>query len=207
MTHPNAPLSVEGRRRLVERCLTRPTSHVAAEMGISRACASKWVRRYREFGEIGLLDRPSVPHHQPTATPTEVVTRIESLRRERKWSARRIALELAADGITISVRTVSRHLARLGLNRRRFLDPTGDSNREPRRIIARWPGHMVHVDVKKVGRIPDGGGWRAHGRGSVQAKAVDRAKTAGARAGYVYLHSAIDGYSRLAYTEAHRSPD
>lgn len=161
MTHPNAPLSVEGRRRLAERCLTRPISHVAAEMGISRACASKWVHRYREFGEIGLLDRPSVPHRQPTATPTEVVTRIESLRRERKWSARRIALELAADGITISVRTVSRHLARLGLNRRRFLDPTGDSNREPRRIIARWPGHMVHVDVKKVGRIPDGGGWRA----------------------------------------------
>lgn len=124
MTHPNAPLSVEGRRRLVERCLTRPISHVAAEMGISRACASKWVHRSREFGEIGLLDGPSVPHHQPTATPTE------------------------------------------------------------------------------VGRIPDGGGWRAHGRGSVQAKAVDRAKAAGARAGYVYLHSAIDGYSRLAYTEA-----
>ncbi len=62
---------------------------------------------------------------------------------------------------------------------------------------------MVHVDVKKVGRIPDGGGWRAHGRrGSDHAKAVDRAKTAGARAGYIYLHSAIDGFSRLAYTEA-----
>lgn len=202
MTHPNAPLSVEGRRRLVERCLTRPISHVAAEMGISRACASKWVHRYREFGEIGLLDRHSIPHHQPTATPTEVVTRIESLRRERKWSARRIALQLANDGVVISVRTVSRHLARLGLNRRSFLDPSGESNRAPRRIVARWPGHMVHVDVKKVGRIPDGGGWRAHGRGSVQAKAVNRAKTAGARAGYVYLHSALDGYSRLAYTEA-----
>ncbi len=61
---------------------------------------------------------------------------------------------------------------------------------------------MVHVDIKKVGRIPDGGGWRAHGRGSELAKKVSRAKTAGARAGYVYLHSAIDGFSRLAYTEA-----
>lgn len=70
----------------------------------------------------------------------------------------------------------------------------------PRRIIARRPGHMVHLDVKKVARIPDGGGWRAHGRGSDQAKTVERRKAAGARAGYVYLHSAVDGYSRLAYT-------
>ena len=60
---------------------------------------------------------------------------------------------------------------------------------------------MVHLDVKKVGRIPDGGGWRIHGRGSDTHRANDRAKTAGARAGYVYLHSAIDGFSRLAYTE------
>lgn len=83
------------------------------------------------------------------------------------------------------------------------LDPTGENNRKPAgKIIARYPGHMIHVDVKKVGRIPDGGGWRAHGRGSDQHRAGDRAKTAGARAGYVYLHSAIDGFSRLAYTEA-----
>ncbi|WP_371113104.1 IS481 family transposase [Rhodococcus sp. JVH1] len=202
MLHRNAPLSVEGRRRLVERCQTRPIAHVAAEMGISRACASKWVTRFREFGELGLLDRPSVPHHQPTATPTSVVARIEKLRRDKKWSARRIAHELSSDGTAISVRTVSRHLALLGLNRRKFLDPTGESNREPRRIVARWPGHMVHVDVKNVGRIPEGGGWRAHGKGSDQAKAVEPAKAAGARAGYVYLHSAVDGFSRLAYTEA-----
>ncbi|GAB3473743.1 hypothetical protein GCM10027521_00870 [Amycolatopsis cihanbeyliensis] len=104
--------------------------------------------------------------------------------------------------MAISVRTVGRHLAQLGLNRRRFLDPTGASNRVPRRITARWPGHMVHLDVKKVGAIPDGGGWRAHGRGSEQAKQVERAKDAGARTGYTYLHSAVDGFSRLAYTEA-----
>ncbi|MFA7431727.1 MAG: IS481 family transposase [Rhodospirillaceae bacterium] len=191
-----------GRRRLVKRCQTRPIAHVAAEMGISRACASKWVARYRQFGELGLLDRPSVPRRQPTATPAAVVARIEALRRERKFSARRITLELATEGINVSVRTVSRHLVHLGLNRRRFIDPTGQANRAPRKITARWPGHMVHVDIKKVGRIPDGGGWRVHGRGSDHAKQVDRAKTAGARAGYVYLHSAVDGFSRLAYTEA-----
>lgn len=202
MTHGNAPLSLEGRRRLVKRCQDRPIAHVAAEMGISRACASTWVNRYRRHGELGLQDRPSVPRRQPTATPAEVVVRIEAMRRERKWSAARIAHELGNEGIRISTRTVSRHLAHLGLNRRRFIDPNGESNREPKRIHARWPGHMVHVDVKKVGRIPDGGGHRVHGRGSAQAKAAERAKAKGARAGYVYLHSAVDGHTRLAYTEA-----
>jgi transposase InsO family protein len=147
-----------------------------------------------------------VPHRQPSATPAEVVARIEQLRRGHKFSARRLALELAAEGITISVRTVSRQLAHLGLNRRRFLDPTGAGNREPRRIHTRWPGHMLHLDVKKVGVIPDGGGWRVHGKDSAQARQVARTKirtkTGGTRTGYTYLHSAIDGYSRLAYTEA-----
>jgi transposase InsO family protein len=202
MTHGNAPLSVEGRRRLVTRCVDRPIAHVAAEMGISRACASKWVNRFRQFGELGLHDRSSAPVGQPTATPAEVIGVIEAMRRGRKWSAARIAFELNARGVVISRRTVSRQLITLGLNRRRFLDPSGDLNRVPQRIIARCPGHMVHVDVKKVGRIPDGGGWRVHGKGSAQAKAVAVATAAGTRAGYVYLHSAVDGYSRLTYTEA-----
>jgi transposase InsO family protein len=188
----------------VARCQTRPIAHVAAEMGISRACASKWVNRFREFGELGLLDRSSAPRRQPTATPAEVVTAIETMRRTRKWSASRIAFELTQRSEVISRRTVSRQLVVLGLNRRRFIDPDGQSNRAPARILARRPGHMVHVDVKKVGRIPDGGGWRVHGKGSVQAKAVAVATAAGTRAGYVYLHSAVDGYSRLAYTEALR---
>ncbi|WP_409181661.1 IS481 family transposase [Amycolatopsis sp. VS8301801F10] len=202
MHHRNAPLAVEGRRRLVARCQTRPTAHVAAEMGVSRQCASKWVNRWRRYGEAGLLDRPSVPRRQPTATPAEVVARIEQLRRQRKHSARRIATEPAAEGITISVRTVGRHLLQLGLNRRRFLDPTGDSNRQPRRIIARWPGHMVHLDLKKTGRTPDGGGWRIHGKGSTQDKRARRSRTRGGRARCIYLHSAVNGHSRLAYTEA-----
>lgn len=67
--HRNAPLSVEGRRRLIARCRHRPIAHVAAEMGISRHCAGKWVNRHRRHGETGLADQPSVPHHQPTATP------------------------------------------------------------------------------------------------------------------------------------------
>ena len=202
MTHNNAPLTVEGRRRLVQRCRTRPIAHVAAEMGISRATASKWVNRYERFGDVGLLDRSSTPLRQPTATDSTTVAQIEWMRREHKWSAGRIAFELAHEGVVISRRTVSRILLHLGLNRRRFIDPNGDTNREPQRIVAERPGHMVHVDVKKVGRIPDGGGWRVHGRGSPEARAVERTKSRGTRRGHVYLHSAIDGHTRLAYTEA-----
>jgi transposase InsO family protein len=173
-------------------------------MGISRACASKWVNRWRRHGDLGLLDRSSAPHRSPNATPAWAVEQIEAWRRDKKWSASRIAHELADLGLQVNRRTVTRQLARLGLGRRRFLDPCGDGNRKPGKITARWPGHMAHLDVKKVGRIPDGGGWRVHGRDSDQHRAAGRAKAkknGGARAGYVYLHSIVDGFSRLAYTE------
>ncbi len=124
------------------------------------------------------------------------------MRRTHKWPASRITFELNNDGIEIARRTVTRLLADLGLNHRRFIDPNGDTNREPQKIIARRPGHVVHIDVKKVGRIPAGGGWRLHGRNSDHACRVARNKGKTERGGYVCLHSAIDGYSRLAYTEA-----
>lgn len=202
MVHRNAPLTPEGRRRLVERCRSRPIAHVAAEMGISRATASKWVSRHARYGELGLDDRSSAPARQPTATPGRIVKKIEAMRREQKWSASRIAFELQQEGTPVSRRTTTRLLGQLGLGRRRFIDPNGDTYREPQKIIAERPGHMVHIDVKKTGRIPDGGGWRVHGKGSTEDKAVARAKKRGAKTGYVYLHSAIDGYSRLACTEA-----
>lgn len=186
--HRNAPLSHEGRRRLVKRCRTRPIAHVAAEMGISRA-------------DAGLQEQHSTPHRSPKATPPWVIAHIETWRRQHQWSAQRITDELANLGFVINRRTVSRHLARVGLGKRKFIDPSGESNRKPGTITARWPGHMVHLDVKKVGRIPDGGGWRVHGRDSDQAKAAEQAKSAGAKRGYVYLHSIVDGFSRLAYTE------
>ncbi|MFC8246502.1 helix-turn-helix domain-containing protein [Streptomyces chartreusis] len=203
MTHRNATLTVEGRRRLVERCRTRPIAHVAAEMGVSRACASKWVNRYRSHGELGLEDRSSTPHHQPTATPSEVLALVEELRRTHKWSAARIAFELAQAGPPISRRTVNRHLAEIGINRRRFIDPSGESNRQPRKIHARWPGHMIHVDVKKVGRIPDLGGWRAHGRGSDQAKAVNRRKKKVERYNRILAEEFL--YARTWTSEAQRT--
>ena len=201
MSHRNAPLTPAGRLRLVHRCQYRPIAHVAAEAGVSRQCLSKWVSRYRRDGVGGLDDHSSAPSRRPTELNPKVVAEIERLRRNKKWSARLIAVELHEQGHKVSTATVSRWLVRLGLNRRRWLDTNGEPLREAGKIVARYRGHMVHLDVKKVGRIPDGGGWRVHGRGSAQHKANDRAKTAGARAGYVYLHSAIDGFSRLAYTE------
>ena len=202
MSHANAPFTPEGRLRLIERCQRRPIAHVAAEAGVSRACLSKWKARYDAEGPAGLVDRSSAPYRRPTQLTPEVVDLVETWRRDNKWTARKISRELALIGHQASVATVGRWLRRLGISRRRDIDPDGSTNREVGTITARFAGHMVHLDVKKVGRIPDGGGWRAHGRGSAQDKRAQRAKTAGARAGYVYLHSIVDGYSRLAYTEA-----
>lgn len=199
MTHRNAPLTCIGRHRAVTEVLQRgrPIAHVAAEFHIARSTLSKWVARYRSGGPAALEDRSSAPAHRPTRLPAWVVELIESWRREKKWSARRIARELAdGHGFHCCVRTISRWLERLGLNRLRDITPDGPPLRTPGKITARFPGHMIHLDVKKVGKLRDGGGWRVHGRGSTQDRG--RHQT---RVGYTFLHSAVDGFSRLAYTE------
>lgn len=168
MTHANAPLTPAGRLRLVERCQYRPIAHVAAVAGVARQTLTKWLRRYEDLGEAGLVDRSSAPHSSPTLTGSDVVARIEALRRTHKWTARQIHLELVREGHQIAPVTVARWLRRLGISRRRDIDPTGASNRVIKAITARYPGHMIHLDVKKVGRTPDGGGWRAHGRDSTR---------------------------------------
>lgn len=202
MPHANAPLTPAGRHRLVTRVVadSRPLAHVAAEAGINRSTLTKWVTRYRAEGPEALTDRSSAPSRRPRRLPAEAIELIDTWRRDHKWPARRIHLELTTHGYRCCLRTVGRWLHRLGISRRRDLDPTGENNRAPGRITARFPGHMLHLDVKKVGRIPDGGGWWAHGRGSKRALAGKR--THKQRVGYTYLHSAVDGYSRMAYTEA-----
>jgi transposase InsO family protein len=189
VSHRNARLTVHGRRLLVERVSSgRPVAHVAAEMGISRATAHKWVSRWRTEGEAGLHDRPSRPHNTPHRTPAATEADVCRLRQERKLGPARIAPIL---GLPAS--TVHRILTRHGLHRLAFLDrPTGT-------VIRRYerdrPGELVHVDVKKLGRIPDGGGHKIHGRQASRAT-----KTA---VGYDYIHSAVDDHTRLAYSEVH----
>ena len=152
--HQNAPLTLEGRQRLVERCRNRPITHVAAEMGISTRHGLEMGKPLQAVRRDRAPGSPPTPLRHPTATDASVIARIEWMRREHKWSASRIEFELALEGTTTSRRTISRILLQLGLNRRRFIDPNGESNREPQRIIAERPGHMVHVDVKKVGAHP-----------------------------------------------------
>ena len=117
MSHANAPLTVEGRRRLCLRVdAGRPRAHVAAEAGVSRQCLSKWHRRWRAQGQAGLVDRSSRPAHSPGQVPPDVQGRIERLRRERKLGPARIAAELRAQGVAISASGVHRVLVRLGIN-------------------------------------------------------------------------------------------
>lgn len=229
--HPNSVLTPTGRLQMVQRYLQdhSPIAHVASEFRVSWDTVNKWVTRYQQHGEAALVDVSSAPTHSPTQIQGTVVERIEALRRVLKWSAARIHHHLVGGGIdplphehrlatgviheavVISLRTVGRWLHRLGISRLRHLTPAGDTLRgaDPtavpavipaQRIDARRPGYMVHLDVKKLGRIPDGGGWRAHGRGTQAALTGKRGK--GSRVGYTYLHSAVDGYSRLAYTES-----
>jgi transposase InsO family protein len=188
VSHRNARLTVHGRRLLVERvCSGRPVAHVAAEMGIARATAHKWVRRGRAEGEPGLADRSSRPLTTPHRTPAAMEARVCDLRRSRKLGPARIGPVL---GLPAS--TVHRILTRHRLNRLAWMDrPTGTVIR---RYERERPGELVHVDVKKLGRIPDGGGHKIHGR---EAGRPIRGM------GFDYLHSAVDDHSRLAYTEIH----
>jgi transposase InsO family protein len=187
--HRNARLTVHGRRLLVERvCAGRPVAHVAAEMGISRATAHKWVHRWRVEGDAGLADRSSRPRTTPHRTAATLEAQVCRLRQARKLGPARIGPVL---GLPAS--TVHRILVRHGLNRLAHLDrPTGQ-------VIRRYerdrPGELIHVDVKKLGRIPDGGGHKVLGR------QAGRARRAGL--GFDYVHSAVDDHSRLAYSEIH----
>jgi transposase InsO family protein len=189
--HRNARLTPAGRLLLCQRIEGGwPVAHAAASMGISRDRAYVWWRRYRVEGAAGLEDRSSRPHRSPTRTKASRERRIVHLRRKRGLGPARIA------GIVrLPASTVHAVLVRHGLNRLDCLDrPT----RAPiRRMEMTRPGELVHVDIKKLGRIPRGGGWRIHGRPARPSTH----RTRKAAIGYAFVHSAVDAYSRLAYSE------
>ena len=191
MVNARPRLSPWSRLLLVQRVLAgRPAAHVAVEMGVSRATAYKWLRRFREEGSTGLVDRSSRPHHSPGRTDPVVEAAIVAVRRDRRLGPARIA------GIVgVPASTVHRVLVRHRMPRLAWLDrPSGQPVRRYERAR---PGELVHVDVKKLGSIPAGGGWWAFGR-------AQRPSHHRSRPGYDYVHCAIDDHTRLAYAEIHR---
>jgi transposase InsO family protein len=152
-----------------------------------------------------MTDRSSRPHHSPGRSSERLERRIIALRFVRRWGPHRIGYHLR-----VPRSTVGRVLGRYSMPPLQHLDQaTGLPVRrvKPIRYEKSRPGELIHVDIKKLGRIPDGGGWRAHGRGSAQDRragaARDRAARHGAPAsrGYSFLHHAVDDHSRVAYSE------
>jgi len=191
--HGNAELSLNKRRRLATRVqeggwtLTR----AAAAAEVSVCTARKWARRYRSEGEAGLLDRSSRPHSSPNATPEQRVALIALLRRSTRMTGAEIAEVLA-----MPITTVQGILTRIGLGKRSRLD---------REQVVRYersrPGELIHIDVKKLGRIERGAGHRVTGRQHYTPRLKDRAGRRRGTAGWECCHVAIDDFSRLAYVE------
>lgn len=201
MSHRNAPLSELGRLRLA-RCVVEdgwPLRRAAERFQVAHTTAKRWADRYRDHGPAGMADRSSRPHRSPRRTPTRTERRIVKVRLLRRWGPARIAYLLG-----LNPATVHRVLRRYKLARLTHLD------RATGRVIRRYehptPGDLIHVDIKKLGNIPDGGGHRVHGRRAGQRH---RTRTAGktldrngnSHVGSSYLHNAVDDHSRLAYSE------
>jgi transposase InsO family protein len=189
--HANAALSLNQRRRMVVRVVEHGWSLTkAAEAAeVSERTCSKWVARYRAEGEAGLRDRSSAPRSIPHRTPTDRTEAIAALRRLRMTGAE-IALVLS-----MPLSTVSAVLARVGLGKLSRLDPPEPPNRYERRHA----GELIHVDVKKLGRIR-GAGHRVTGHRASQRKTRRHGKRTGA-AGWEFVHVCIDDATRLAYVE------
>jgi transposase InsO family protein len=194
VSHRNARLTVHGRLLIVQRRQGGwKQAHIAAAMGISRKCVKYWLDRYEAEGEAGLETRSSRPHSMPAKTAPEVEEKVLAARAEHRDGP-----DVLAPKVGVPARTVSRILRRHGVPYLRECDPmTGEVIRSSKQTAVRYerkrPGELVHMDVKKIGRIPDGGGWRAHGRG------IPRDRVNGP--GYDYIHSLVDDHSRLAYSE------
>jgi transposase InsO family protein len=186
MAHANARLTEFGRLLLVQRIteLGWPVAQAAESLGVSRATAYKWLARYRQHGQAGLADASSRPHRCPHALPAAQVRRVLTARRRRRQGPHRLGYHLGMPRSTI-YGVLRRH----GMSRLAHTDrPSGAVVRYQRQ----HPGELVHIDVKKLGRIPDGGGHKIHGR----AKAAR-----GRGIGYDYLHSAVDDRSRVAFSQ------
>jgi transposase InsO family protein len=184
------------------RCVVEqgwPLRQAAERFQVSVTTASRWAQRYRQHGEAGMVERSSRPHTSPRRTPTRLERRIIKVRLARRWGPARIAGFLG-----LHASTVHRVLTRYGVARLAYLDRA--TGRVVRRYERQMPGELVHVDIKKLGNIPDGGGHRMVGRKAGQRNRTTtpgkhRDANGNSHVGYSYLHNAVDDHSRLAYTE------
>jgi transposase InsO family protein len=186
MAHRNARLTEFGRLLLVQRIteLGWPPAQAAESLGVSRATAYKWLRRYRSEGSAGLADRSSRPRRCPHALPAAQVRRVLAARRRRRHGPHRLGYHLGMARSTV-----------YGVLRRHHMSRLAHTDRASGAVVRyqrERPGELVHLDVKKLGRIPDGGGHRAHGRAEA---------TRGRGIGYDYVHSAVDDRSRVAFSQ------
>jgi len=205
-THANAALTPRARLRLARLIVDHDWSipRAAERYDVSWRTAKKWADRYRAEGATGMIDRSSAPHRQPNRTPQPVVRKIVHLR----WKQRLGPVEIG-DRLGMPSSTVHAVLVRCRLNRLTHLHrATG----EPiRRYEYEHPGDMLHMDVKKLGRVPDGGGWRYVGREQGwKNRSATAARTGAPKSkdykpllGICFLHTVIDDHSRVAYVEAH----
>jgi len=195
VSHRNARLTFHGRLLIVQRHQAGwKQSHLAAAMGVSRKCVRYWLDRYEAEGEDGLETRSSRPHSMPTKTAPEVEKKVLAARAEHRDGP-----DVLGPKVGVPARTVTRILRRHQVPYLRECDPmTGEVIRSSKATAVRYereqPGELVHMDVKKLGKIPDGGGWRAFGR-------ADGNRDRKAKIGYDYVHSLVDDHSRLAYSE------
>jgi len=195
MVHANACLTARGRTRLASAIVEQGWSirRAAERFQCSTATAKKWADRYRSGGAAAMADRSSRPHASPNRTPSRTERRIIKVRFTRRWGPHRIAYHLH-----LSRSTVQAVLRRYKMPLLRHLDQaTGLAVRRPapQRYEHEAPGDLVHVDVKKLGRIPDGGGHRKLGRTIGNRHNKKRGR------GYAFVHHAVDDHSRLAYSE------
>ncbi len=194
--HANAALSLNQRRRMVRRVVDQGWSltKAAAAAEVSERTCSKWVGRYRAEGEAGLLDRSSAPRSIPHRTPAERVELIAALRRLRMTGAE-IAFCL---GMALS--TVSAVLTRIGLGKLSRLEPPEPPNRYERRRA----GELLHVDIKKLGKITQGAGHRVTGRKRGTPRQADALGVRRHTGGWEFVHVCVDDATRLAYVEVLR---
>jgi transposase InsO family protein len=191
--HANAALSLNRRRCLCERVVEQgwTLTSAAAAAEVSVRCARKWVGRYRLEGELGLLDRSSAPHSIPHRTSEQRVQAIVALRKLRFTAAE------IAETLEMALSTVSGVLRKVGMGKlgRLGLEPAVRYERER-------PGELIHIDIKKLGRIQNGAGHRVNSRQRQRPrKKTDLAGRRRRQTGWEYVHIAIDDCTRLAYAE------